>query len=123
MNLVTDQASQAVTDLVSDQAHGLPEANDALLPRARPLITALTDEQRKLLLACDTPRPQTELMELLNVVHRTHFRQFHLQPLLDAGLLQLQYPDSRRHPRQRYVLTSIGAQLVEHSVKSRPDKT
>ena len=119
-NLVTDQAPQAVTDLVSDQAHGLPDANDSVLLRPHPPITALTDEQRKLLSACDTPRPQTELMELLNVVHRTHFRQFHLQPLLDAGLLQLQYPDSPRHPRQRYVLTSIGAQLVEQSVKSRP---
>jgi ATP-dependent DNA helicase RecG len=119
LSLVTDQAPRPGASLVTDQVPGIPEPKGGTLPR--PPIVALTDEQRKLLSACDTPRPQKELMELLGVSHRTHFRQFHLQPLLDAGLLQLEYPDSPRHPRQRYVLTAIGAQLVERSLKPRPD--
>jgi len=118
-SLVTDQAPRPGASLVTDQVPGIPDAKGGTLPR--PPIVALTDEQRKLLSACDTPRPQKELMELLGMSHRTHFRQFHLQPLLDAGLLQLQYPESPRHPRQRYVLTSIGAQLVGRSLKPLQD--
>lgn len=117
-SLVTDQAPRPGANLVTDQVPGTADAKSGT-PRRPPI--ALTDEQRKLLSACDMPRPQKELMELLGVSHRTHFRQFHLQPLLDAGLLQLQYPDSPRHPRQRYVLTVIGAQLVERSLKPGPD--
>jgi hypothetical protein len=116
-NLVTDQAGRRGTDLVTDQAPETP--GHRVSPR--PLITSLTKEQRMLLSACDTPRPQKELMELLKVSHRAHFREFHLQPLLIAGLLQLQFPDSPRHPRQRYVLTAIGAQIVQESISSRPD--
>jgi ATP-dependent DNA helicase RecG len=118
-NLVTDQAPRSGADLVTDQAPGTPDARNKTLQR--PLIAALTEQQRMLLSACDTPRPQRELMELLKVSHRAHFREFHLQPLLSAGLLQLQYPDSPRHPRQRYVLTEIGAQIVQRSINSQPD--
>lgn len=112
-NLVSDQAAKKSTDLVTDQVEGGDAGGSKTL---RP-IDELTEQQRRLLAACDTPRLQTELMALLGVSHRTQFRQHHLQPLLDGGLLQAQFPDKPRHPRQRYSLTPIGAEIVARQIK------
>ena len=113
-SLVSDQVPLTGDNLVSDQAQALPEDGRRV---SRP-IEELTDQQRQLLAACDTPRRQTELMALLGVTHRTQFRTFHLQPLIDGGLLQLQFPDSPRHPRQRYSLTPIGAAIIGRQIKT-----
>jgi len=113
-SLVTDQAPKKVENLVSDQVLGRGDGGRRV-PRP---IEDLTDQQRQLLAACDTPRRQTELMALLGVTHRTQFRTFHLQPLIDGGLLQPQFPDSPRHPRQRYSLTPVGAEIVGRQIKT-----
>ena len=113
-NLVTDQAAKNTENLVTDQAR--PEGDGGRRP-ARP-IQELTAQQRQLLAACDTPRRQTELMALLGVTHRTQFRTFHLQPLIDGGLLQPQFPDNPRHPRQRYSLTPVGAEIIGRQLRA-----
>ncbi len=113
-DLVSDQAPIGVENLVTDQADGRSDGGR----RASRPIDELTEQQRQLLAACDTPRRQTELMALLGVTHRTQFRSFHLQPLIDGGLLQLQFPGSPRHPRQRYSLTPAGAAIVGRQIKT-----
>lgn len=108
--LVTAQARPDQESLVSDQA---PERTAAA--RTRPRIGApreLSDGQRAMLAACDTPRALRELMGLVGVTHRAYFKENSLQPLLDGGLLRLQFPDKPTHPRQRYVLTEVGVKLV-----------
>lgn len=113
-NLVTDQVATDGESLVNEQANA---RGDVGRRACRP-IDQLTEQQRQLLLACDTPRRQTELMSLLGVKHRTQFRTFHLQPLIDGGLLQLLFPESPRHPRQRYSLTPVGAALVGRHINT-----
>ena len=51
-------------------------------------------------------------MEIVGVKHRANFKANYVQPLVDSGLLQLQFPDRPTHPSQRYVLTESGAKLV-----------
>ena len=114
-NLVSDQAPKNSESLVTDQARAQGDGGRRRLARSRSSPT----QQRQLLAACDTPRRQTELMALLGVTHRTQFRTFHLQPLIDGGLLQPQFPDSPRHPRQRYSLTPVGAEIVGRQHQSR----
>jgi ATP-dependent DNA helicase RecG len=113
-SLVSDQAAENSPSIVTDQARAREEGGRR---PPRP-VDELTAQQRQLLAACDTPRRQTELMELLGVTHRTQFRTFHLQPLIDGGLLQPQFPDSPRHPRQRYSLTPVGAEIVGRQLKA-----
>jgi ATP-dependent DNA helicase RecG len=113
-NLVTDQAAKDSESLVTDQARSRGDGGR----RASRPVDELTAQQRQLLAACDTPRRQTELMALLGVTHRTQFRTFHLQPLIDGGLLQPQFPDNPRHPRQRYSLTPVGAEIVGRQLKT-----
>ncbi|MFO1153060.1 MAG: putative DNA binding domain-containing protein [Rhodospirillales bacterium] len=107
-SLVSDQATRKPTSLVSDQATAMP----------RQQLDRLTDDQYRLLAACDTPRRLTELMDLLGVTHRSQFRGFHLRPLIDGGLLKLQFPDRPQHPGQRYSLTEIGAGIVARHIKA-----
>ena len=99
-------AEETVTDTKSDHDDqvGADLIGDHDLP-------GLTKRQRIILAACDVPRSLTELMERAGVSHRTHFRDKHLKPLLDARLVRMTNPDSPRAPNQKYALTEAGAAL------------
>jgi len=99
--LVTDQASHTSSNLVTDQG----------ARRERPRLETLTDQQRRILLACGTPQAMKGLMELFGVTHSNYFRQRHLLPLLEAGLVETVYP-APKHPNQRYKVTEIGAMIA-----------
>ena len=71
----------------------------------------LTARQRVILGACDVPRSLTELMERAGVSHRTHFRNKHLNPLLEGRLIRKTNPENPRASNQKYVLTEAGAAL------------
>jgi DNA-binding PadR family transcriptional regulator len=64
-----------------------------------------------------------EIMEIVGVGHRAYFKEHYLQPLLDGGLLRLQFSDKPTHPRQRYALTDGGAKLVGRWAKKDGDPT
>lgn len=109
----TDQAQAPSRDLVTDQAAGPGEnlVTDQV-PTAPRLLLELTDTQRRILEHCEAPRTMAELMEHIGLSHRTHFRRQHLDPLLEARLLRLRYPDSPRHPQQGYLVTDAGLALL-----------
>jgi ATP-dependent DNA helicase RecG len=45
-----------------------------------------------------------------------------LNPLIEGGILQLQYPDNPRHPRQAYLLTEAGLRLLENRRARQKDQ-
>ncbi|MBW1923538.1 MAG: Fic family protein [Deltaproteobacteria bacterium] len=53
----------------------------------------------------------TEMMTGVGLSHRPTFRKNYLRPALDAGLLEMKYPENPKHPRQRYRLTSKGRSM------------
>ena len=50
-------------------------------------------------------------MDALGLADRNHFAQIHLQPGIDAGLIEMTVPDRPRSRIQRYRLTGLGRQL------------
>ena len=60
---------------------------------------------------CRVPRTAREIMFLLGLKHRKTFRTNYLQPLLDAGWLEMTIPDKPRSSRQKYRLTDKGREL------------
>ena len=52
-----------------------------------------------------------ELMAGLSLSHRPTFRKNYLRPALDAGLLEMKYPENPKHPGQRYRLTPKGRSM------------
>ncbi len=51
------------------------------------------------------------MMELLHLKHRPNFLEYHLNPALADGYVRRLYPNSPRHPRQKYLLTVKGLVL------------
>ena len=49
-----------------------------------------------------------ELMQHLGLADRENFLNNYLNPAIKDGFVRLQYPDSPRHPRQKYLLTVKG---------------
>lgn len=104
-DMVTDQGDRPLQDMVTDQA-----------------VRALTEQQQRIIAACDVPRSLAELMVRAGVTHRTFFRRTHLQPLMDAGIVAMTHPAHPRAADQRYVLTEAGAALkAAHMAQASED--
>ncbi|MXW69342.1 MAG: hypothetical protein F4Z61_05370 [Acidimicrobiia bacterium] len=60
---------------------------------------------------CREPRTAGEIMALVRLKHLKTFRTNYLQPLLDAGWLEMTIADKPRSSRQKYRLTEKGREL------------
>jgi len=49
-----------------------------------------------------------DIMERLHLKGRDNFLKLYLTPAVDSGMVSLLYPNSPRHPRQKYLLTQKG---------------
>lgn len=105
-SLGIDQIGKLKAGLVTDQA-GRPEAS-----LVTPVLTKLTEEQRKVVQLCETPRRQTDLMKEIGFAHRTFFKKKHLEPLVRAKLIRMTHPDKPTHPNQTYAVTEAGLRLL-----------
>ncbi len=108
---VTDQAPGDSASLVTDQAL----AGEASARRRR-ILLELTGTQQEIIRLCDVPNSMSALMSALGFSHRTHFRSEHLDPLVEAGLLEQTHPDQPTHPMQAYRLTAAGVALKARRV-------
>ena len=61
------------------------------------------------------------IMEKMQLKHRPNFLNLYLTPAITEGYVRMLYPDSPRHPRQRYLLTVKG-HLVFQGIKRNLDK-
>ena len=95
--------------MVSDQ----PGRSGAHL--VTPVLTNLTDDQRRIMTLCEMPRTHAELMREIGYSHRTFFRRKRLAPLLRAGVIRMTRPDTPNHPDQTYVVTDAGMASLHES--------
>ena len=109
----SDQVRQGADRLVSDQP-GRPDAG-----LFTPVLTNLTDDQRRIITLCEVPRTQAELMREIGLSHRTFFRRKRLAPLLRAGLIGMTRPDEPNHPERAYVVTEAGLALLHEMANRR----
>lgn len=54
-----------------------------------------------------------DMLEGVGLKDRKNFLEYHLNPAIAAGYVRLLYPQSPRHPRQRYLLTVKGQILYQ----------
>ena len=52
-------------------------------------------------------------MKLLSLANRENFFKNYLNPAIKDGFVRLLYPDSPRHPRQKYLLTVKGIAVYQ----------
>ena len=103
----SDQVAEGSGNLVTDQ----PGSPAGYL--VTPLLTKLTDIQRKVIQLCEVARNQADLMREMGFTHRTFFRRTHLEPLIRARLIRMTHPDEPNHPDQAYVVTEAGSGLLD----------
>lgn len=54
---------------------------------------------------------RNEIQKTLKLKHEGNFRDNYLVPALEQGLIEMKYPDSPNHPKQKYQLTKKGEEL------------
>ena len=57
------------------------------------------------------------MVSLVGLKDRENFLQHYLNPTIEEGYICLLYPDSPRHPRQKYLLTVKGMALYNELTK------
>ncbi|MHA1765524.1 MAG: ATP-binding protein [Promethearchaeota archaeon] len=80
------------------------------LPRKFPLSS---QQVKDLLRFCEKSRNRREIQEYLNLKDREYFRSAILRPLLDEGILEMLYPNTPNSPKQKYMTTKEGKELLK----------
>jgi len=76
----------------------VPEQAQDLLHATNELVIALVKEIGEDVLSV------AQLMEKMGLKHRPNFLEYHLNPAISEDYVRLLYPNSPRHPRQKYLL-------------------
>ncbi len=58
-----------------------------------------------------------EMMDAVGLKNRPNFMDYSLSPAIAEGYIRMLYPDSPRHPRQRYLLTVKGLMVYSEIMK------
>ena len=93
-----------VPEQVPEQVKGLLQTKNPLIIG---LIKAIGDKELSI----------AEMMKVLGLKHRPNFLQYHLNPAMKEGYICMLYPNSPRHPRQKYLLTVKGTMLYQKMLK------
>jgi len=110
----TDQASMHASihaDVQADQATG--QTKNEQKRRKDCLVEALTQVQIGIIRTCTVPANIQEITQRQNLVNRNNLRKRHLNPLLEQGIVLMEYPDKPKHPKQRYYLSEYGKEVLQ----------
>lgn len=110
---VTGQATVQATDQATDHAtdHATGQATGQVPEEVRRLMLILKGEMKR-----------TEIQEMLGLRHHENFRDNYLLPALDAGIVEMIFPENPEHPKQAYRLSKKGKAL-KRSLKAKDKKS
>lgn len=100
---------------VDDTSSYLCEDTPTSAPTSSGVLSmSVSDGVRRLVAAIgNEERSANELMTIIGLKDRKNFVEYSLAPAIQADLVQMKFPDSPRHPRQRYLLTDKGLALYD----------
>lgn len=105
---VTPQATPQVTQHVSGEVTGEVGGE-------------VTEEVRRILLVLKGEMKRADIQQILQLKHDDFFRVNYILPALNSGFVEMKYPDSPNHPKQKYRLTAKGKELAK-KLKQRKKK-
>ena len=77
-------------------------------------ISVLSENIKRLIVAIGTGEMSVkEMMEMVGLKNRPNFLEYSLTPALQNGLVTTKFPNSPRHPRQKYLLTVKGLAVYD----------
>ena len=87
-----------------------PQVTPQVAPQVTPQVAAV-------LRGALSPASREDLLALAGLKDRVHFLRAYLQPLLDAGWLEMTIPDKPRSSKQRYRTRPAGVKALEEEGK------
>ena len=84
-------------------------------------MSALSQHQVEILNKCLIDTGITEHMGIAGRTDRTKFRNQVLNPLIEAGLLEMTVPDKPRSSKQKYRVTEKGQDLLAKQKNGNPN--
>ena len=94
------------------EAGTTPKATPQATPKVTPKATPKALELLRVLK--QGPKTRSEMMESMNLKDVMNFFKNYISPALEAKYIAMQYPDSPKHPNQKYYLTDLGKSLLKH---------
>ena len=77
-------------------------------------ISVLSENIKRLIVAIGTGEMSVkEMMEKVGLKNRPNFLEYSLTPALQNGLVTTKFPNTPRHPRQKYLLTVKGLAVYD----------
>ena len=76
-------------------------------------ITEKENIKRLIVVVGEQKMSVKEMMEATGLKDRKNFLEYTLNLAINEGWVRMLYPDSPRHPRQRYLLTAKGVMLYK----------
>ena len=86
-------------------------------------MTKLSAIHWKIIELCDVPRRLSEILSALGVTNRGYFKEHHLDPLIQSGIVAMTNPEKPRASNQQYVITEAGAQLKARRMLGKNDRS
>ena len=80
--------------------------------------STLSENIKRLVVAIGTyEKSVKEMMEAVGLKNRPNFLEYSLTPAITEGLVKMKFPNSPRHPRQKYLLTIKGQAVYDECKK------
>lgn len=78
------------------------------------LAQNLTGQVKKLIISIGNANlSRKQVMQQVKLASVSNLVESYLNPAMEQGLVKMLYPDSPRHPKQKYLLTDKGRKILE----------
>ena len=82
------------------------------------IAAGLSDNVKRLILSIGSEEKSVkEMMDVVGLKNRPNFLEYSLEPAIVEGLVRMKYPNSPRHPRQKYLLAVKGLAVYDECTK------
>lgn len=82
-----------------------------IFPISEKVTEQVTEQVKSLIAVYQNEHSRNDLMDLLGLAHREHFRSEYLQRAINLGLVEPTIPDKPKSSKQKYRLTEKGKQI------------
>ena len=96
---------------VGDTSTSTPTSTEQVQVGGNQFITEKENIKRLIVVVGEQKMSVKEMMEATGLKDRKNFLEYTLNPAINEGWVRMLYPDSPRHPRQKYLLTIKGKGL------------
>ncbi|CAH8289102.1 ATP-dependent DNA helicase RecG [Mariniflexile fucanivorans] len=96
----SNQATNQVSNQASDQVKAI--LNDEVHNRVEDMLTLLKTKLKR-----------AELFKFMDLSNQSTNRKKYLDPLIDLGWVEMEFPEEKTHPNQTYITTDSGIRILE----------